>query len=161
MKHMSLNTKKISQLKLIIMCIIVVFSSATVTNAQSLGTSMVPILRDAVDYIGYIEDDLNQEIVRIEFDILRDSKTTIRTLSSDYTYGIYAFGDYSMADIDVKVYRKSNGSWNLVKSDTDTDKTAMVIVSPMYTGEYKIEISCYRFKSGYEVGHYGLIIFHE
>lgn len=125
------------------------------------GTSMAPILSDAVDYIKYIEDGLDQEIVRIEFDILQSSKTTFRTLSSGWRYGIFAFGDYSMADIDVKVYQKVGSSWSLVKSDTDTDKTAMVVVQPSYSGEYKIEISCYRFNSGYNAGHYGLIIFHE
>ncbi|MBR1834099.1 MAG: hypothetical protein IJ785_01115 [Bacteroidales bacterium] len=125
------------------------------------GTSMAPIIRDAVDYINYIEDDLNQEIVRIEFDILQSSKSTIRTLSSGYRYGIVAFGDYRMADIDVKVYQKLGSSWVLKEYDTDTDKSAMVVVQPSYTGEYKIEISCYKFHNGYTGGHYGLIIFHE
>lgn len=125
------------------------------------GTSMAPIISDAIGLINYIEDDLEQEIVRIEFDILQASKSTIRTFSSGYSYGIVAFGDYRMEDIDVRVYRKSGSSWVLVKSDTDADKTAMVVIQPSYFGEYKIEISCYKFKSGYTAGHYGLIIFHE
>jgi len=125
------------------------------------GTSMAPIISQSIEIIKYIENDLGQEIVRIEFDILSSTKSTIRTLSSGWTYGIYAFGDYSMADIDVRLYRKSGSSWVLVKSDATSDKTALVTIEPAYTGEYKIEISCYKFNQGYSVGHYGLIVFHE
>lgn len=137
---------------------------ATISNVKAQpgnGTSMAPIIGEAVDYINYIEDELRQEIVRIEFDILQTTKSTTRTLSSGYRYGIVAFGDYRMADIDVKVYQKSGSSWVLKEYDTDSDKSAMVVVQPSYTGEYKIEISCYKFKNGYSAGHYGLIIFHE
>lgn len=125
------------------------------------GTSMVPIYRDARTYIDYIEDDLDKEIVRIEFDILRTTKTTERTLSPGWEYGIFAFGDYTMADIDIKVYKKVFGTWTLIKSDTEDDRSAMVTISPTATEDYRIEISCYRFKGNYSVGHYGLIIFHE
>ena len=52
-------------------------------------------------------------------------------------------------------------SWVEVGRDTDSEDVALVEVSPKEQGEYKIEIKAYKFKEGYNVGHYGLIIAHE
>ena len=92
---------------------------------------------------------------------MSSTKSTIRTLSSDWEYAIVAFGDYRFKDIDVKVYRKIDGYWTLIEQDTDANSMAVVTVKPTYTAEYKIEIKAYSFESGYDVGHYGLIIAHE
>ena len=124
-------------------------------------TSMAPIMSRAVDIMKLVEDDMNKEIVRMEYDILRTTKTTTRILSSGWTYFIIAFGDYRFKDIDIKVYRNVQGSWQLVGKDNDSSAVAIVTVTPQYEGEYLIEISAYSFESGYEVGHYGLIIAHE
>ncbi len=124
-------------------------------------TSMRPIMDKSEEIVDMIEDDLDMEIVRIEYDILSSTKTTIRTLSSDWEYGIVAFGDYRFKDIDVKVYKKVDGYWSLVEEDMDTSSIAVVNIKPSYTAEYKIEIKAYSFEEGYSVGHYGLIIAHE
>ena len=125
------------------------------------GTSMFPIIRLTNELVSYIENDMNYEIVRIEFDILSTTKTSIRTLSEGYNYTICAYGDDRFKDIDVKVYVKQNGSWVEVEKDEDVSATAVVSVTPAYTREYKIEIKAYQFDSGYSVGHYGLIICHN
>jgi hypothetical protein len=54
-----------------------------------------------------------------------------------------------------------NNQWILIKQDNETKSNAMVVIKPIFTADYKIEITAYKFTSGYEVGHYGLIIFHE
>lgn len=129
--------------------------------AQKEEVSMYSILENAGKYLNYIEREMGQEIVRMEFDIIRDSKQTFRTLTDDYTYGICAFGDHRIKDIDVKVYKWVNEQWVLIEKDEDTESVAVVTISPSTTADYKIVISAYSFEEGYEAGHYGLMIFHE
>lgn len=131
------------------------------TYAQKEEVSMYSILENAGKYLNYIERELGQEIVRMEFDIIHSSKQTFRTLTDDYTYGICAFGDHRIKDIDVKVYKWVNEQWVLIEKDEDSESVAVVTISPSTTAEYKIVISAYSFEDGYEAGHYGLMIFHE
>lgn len=131
------------------------------TYAQKEEVSMYSILENAGKYLNYIERELGQEIVRMEFDIIHSSKQTFRTLTDDYTYGICAFGDHRIKDIDVKVYKWVNEQWVLIEKDEDSESIAVVTISPSTTAEYKIVISAYSFEDGYEAGHYGLMIFHE
>ncbi|MGB5848397.1 MAG: hypothetical protein WBH40_07915 [Ignavibacteriaceae bacterium] len=124
------------------------------------GTSMEPILAAAEPLVEEIEGG-NYEIVRMEYDLIFGEKSTYRTLFDGYTYGIAAFGDYRIEDIDVSVYVKSRGDWKLVEEDAENDDVATVSIKPRVKEEYKIVISVYKFKKGYSVGHYGLMIFHE
>lgn len=131
------------------------------TTKADDGTSMFPIIRITNELVSYIENDMNYEIVRIEFDILSSTKSSIRTLSSGYDYTICAYGDERFKDIDIKVYVKQGGEWVYVDKDEDVSSTAVVSVTPSYTREYKIDITAYEFEPGYSVGHYGLIICHN
>lgn len=124
-------------------------------------SSMSPILSDAIKIMDMVENEYEQEIVRMEFDIINDKKSTYRTLTNKYTYGIIAFGDYRVKDIDIKVYKWVNNDWRLIEKDVDTDCRAAVSITPSYTEQYKIEISVYQFEEGYSAAHYGLIIFHK
>ena len=124
-------------------------------------TSMVSIMDKTERLVNYLEQDMDLEIVRMEFDILRTTKKTYRKLSAGWTYVICAFGDHRFKDIDVKVYRKVGGDWQIVEKDADAQAVAVVTISPQSEGDYLIEISAYAFESGYDVGHYGLIIAHE
>lgn len=135
--------------------------SVVTAFAGNSSTSMSPIMSRATEIVRYVEDEMNMEVVRQEYDILRTTKTTTRILDSGWTYAIIAFGDYRFKDIDVKVYRNVQGSWQLVAKDNDASAVALVTVTPQYEGEYLIEITAYSFEPGYDVGHYGLIIAHE
>jgi len=66
-------------------------------------TTMTQIMNRTEEIVKYIEDGMNFEIVRMEFDILRTYKTTTRYLSNGWTYMIVAFGDFRFKDIDIKV----------------------------------------------------------
>ncbi len=123
------------------------------------GTSVMPIMQTAATAIEKIENS-NNEIVRIEFDILKDEKSSYRSLYSQWNYGILAFGESDrVEDIDIELYRQTGDSWTLVKKDTDVASVASMTFKPVYDGNYKIVIKGYRFSSG--GSHYGLIIFHE
>lgn len=144
--------------KLIVFAMLIIASNLIAANYS---TTMTPIISKGEEVVKYIEDELNMEVVRMEFDILRDTKTTKRVLSKGWTYTIVAFGDFRFTDIDVRVYRKRQGDWQLVDKDNDSSAIAVVGITPTYDEEYMIEISAFSFKSGYDVGHYGLIIAHE
>ena len=124
------------------------------------GTSMEPILARAKPLIEDVEKE-GYEIVRMEYDIITSEKETYRTLYKDWNYGIVAFGDYRIEDIDVSVYEDVRGRWELVEKDAENDDEAMVVVKPYQTGDYKIVISVYRFNKNYTAGHYGLLVIHE
>ena len=124
------------------------------------GTSMEPILAAAKPLVEKIEDG-GYEIVRMEYDLIFTEKSTYRTLFDGWTYGIAAFGDYRINDIDISVYVKSRGDWKLIEEDAENDDVATVSIKPRSAEEYKIVISVYKFNRGYSVGHYGLMIFHE
>ena len=124
------------------------------------GTSMEPILAAAEPLVEEIEDN-GYEIVRMEYDLIFGNKSTFRKLFDGWTYGIAAFGDYRIKDIDVTVYKEVRGRWEKVEEDAENDDVATVSITPRKDEEYKIEISVYKFNEGYTVGHYGLLIFHE
>ncbi len=121
---------------------------------------MRPILADALPIVQQLEEE-GMEIVKMDFDILSDVKTAYRELHEAWNYGIIAFGDYRFEDIDIEVFKDVDGSWVAIKSDTEAIPQAGVTVEPSATGTYRIDIKAYKFKEGFETGHYGLIIFHE
>jgi hypothetical protein len=155
-------------MKVILLIGIAALYYSTITHAQKdysyldneRGTSMEPILARAEPLVKEIERD-DYEIVRMEYDLIFTEKDTYRTLHEGWTYGIAAFGDYRIKDIDVTVYKQSRGSWKKLVEDAENDDVATVSIKPRQNEEYKIVISVYKFNKDYNVGHYGLIVFHE
>ena len=144
--------------------LVTLFALSAFNSIHSQEISMSNILELAAPIVELIEVENDQEIVRMEFDILSSSassKITMRTLYSGWTYGICAFGDYRISDLDIKVYKDMDGEPVLLKKDDDASDVAVVTIEPSYTGSYIIEISSYKFVEGYSSGHYGLIIFHQ
>ena len=72
-----------------------------------------------------------------------------------------AFGDDRISDIDVELYRYNGSDWVLVKKDNDSSSRAVVSYTPSTTARFKVVVKAYSFKSGYSVGHYGLIFCHD
>jgi hypothetical protein len=101
------------------------------------------------------------EIVRIEFDLLFDSKVSYRTLSKGYTYGILAWGDYRIQTLVVRIYKKVDGEWKYFADGNETGNASTIKFETTATEEYKFEIKLLQFAQGYQAGHYGLIVFHN
>lgn len=144
--------------------LVALFALSAFNSIHSQEISMSNILELAAPIVELIEVENDQEIVHMEFDILSSSassKITMRTLYSGCTYGICAFGDYRISDLDIKVYKDMDGEPVLLKKDDDASDVAVVTIEPSSTGSYIIEISSYKFVEGYSSGHYGLIIFHQ
>lgn len=148
------------ELRILCLMVLLPVSLTTLLAQAKEGTSMKPILTDALSYIQSAEDK-NYEIVRMEFDIINETKSTYRTLQEGWTYGVIAFGDYRISDIDIEVYKDVDGTWTLIQKDNDVAANASVVIKPSSTGMYRIDIIPYRFVSGYTAAHYGLLIYHE
>lgn len=122
------------------------------------GTSMMPILEKTNPIVKSIESK-NLEIVRMEFDIVSEKKTTSwRTLYKGVKYGIMAYGDYRVKDLDISILKYEDAKWSRVIKDKKEDSYAIVYITPEKTREYKIEISVYEFHGNYKAAHYGLLI---
>lgn len=137
-----------------------IFAQSTAADDNENGTSLIPILKDVAPVLDELENK-GLEIVRMEIDIVKTSKSTYRTLYPDWAYGIAVVGDYRFANLDIKVYQQVDGNWQLVNEDNDLDKSAVVIIEPSETTEYMIEIINTEAAEGYVGGHYALLIFHE
>jgi len=124
------------------------------------GTSMIPITNEVNDVIKAIEKE-KVEIVRIEFDLLFDSKYSYRTLSKGYTYGILAWGDYRIKTLVIRIYKKVDGEWKYVADGDESGNASTIKFETTATEEYKFEIKLLEFVEGYSAGHYGLIVFHN
>lgn len=147
------------------LCIVLSVSfSAFGQTGQALdnenGTSMLPITNELNDIIKVIEKE-KVEIVRVEFDLLFDSKYSYRTLSKGYTYGIMAWGDYRIKTLVIRIYKKVDGDWKYVADGDESGNASTIKFETAATEEYKFEIKVLQFTEGYTAGHYGLIVFHN
>lgn len=142
--------------------LLIVLLCSTAFNSMAQGDrSMQDILTKIKESLDIIEKR-DYEPVRFEADIIRTEKVTYRTLSTGWNYGIFALGSDRVKDIDIEVFRKNDrGDWYLVVKDTDHESTAHVNIKPEQEGEYMIKIKVHEFNKGQEVGHYGLVVYHE
>ena len=104
------------------------------------------------------------EVVRLEMDIVHQGAPMIsyRRLQAGWTYVITVAGQATrVEDTDLRVYRKTEaGELELVAKDTKVDPVASVVIKPEISGIYIMEISVYKFKYGYDVSAYSLMVAH-
>lgn len=130
------------------------------------GTSMMPIMGDALPVIQYIEDTMKVEIVRLEYDLIfkGKSKYTYRYLYKGWPkYGIFAIGDYRVKKININVYVNRNKKWEFVSGTNSDNYMAVANVVPAKdkdSEEYAFEIKAEEFAEGYKAGHYAILIYH-
>ena len=125
-------------------------------------TTMKGVLSDMSEYVDFLEDSLDQEVVHIQADIITTKGTTFtRTLHQGWTYGIAAFGDWRIKDLDITVYMDVDGEWIEVMSDDESDNHPFVSVEPTETNTYLIELTVYKWDEEYTAAHYGMLIYHE
>ena len=123
-------------------------------------TTMRPIMLRAGYLTTMIEDTIRAEIVRVEMDIINKPKETFRYLQKGWTYGIAAFADWRVTDLDIEVYKNVDDKWILIKKDDSKDSNPVISVTPSSTDLYRIIVTAYKYLEGYNAAHYGIIIFH-
>lgn len=124
------------------------------------GTSMLPVIFDLDTLVKIIEEEQSAEIVRMEFDILKTKKYSIRTLYQGWNYIIFVYGDYRIKQIDLKIYKKVDRKWQYISTGEIMANTSTILEKPKSTAEYKFEIIANEFNEGYSAGHYAIIIYH-
>ena len=132
-------------------------------SAQCInGTKSYPIYKAGAQLVSEF-DNQDREIVRIEYDLIFDSKETFRDLTTDWEYSIMAFADDGVKDIDLKIYIWDDllEVWTLVAQDNSTESYALITYQPAETARHKIEVIAYEFVEGYTAARYGLFIVHD
>jgi hypothetical protein len=126
------------------------------------GTSMMPIVNSLTEIVKAIEES-DVEIVHAEFDLLFDgsSKEIFRNLTTDYTYGFLAYGDYRITKIGIDLYKESGTGWEYLQSGELSDGTMTLLYKVTETARYKIILRALQMAEGYNVGHYGLVVLHD
>jgi len=127
---------------------------------NSKGTSMLPIIGDVISAVRYLEDSLNVEVVRIEYDIIKDKKASYRTLYTGLTYGVVAVGDYRVKHIKLDAYKKVNGKWSIFDSNDRNSYLSLLTVKPTKTEEYAFDISVLEYAKTYTAAHFAVIYYH-
>jgi hypothetical protein len=123
---------------------------------------MKGIMSDMTQYVDFLEDSLSQEIVHMQADIITaEGATFSRTLHQGWTYGIAAFGDWRIKDLDIIIYEEVEGEWVEVASDDESDNHPVLTVVPSETNVYLIELTVYKWAEEYSAAHYGMLIYHE
>jgi hypothetical protein len=151
-----------TKIKLLLAFAAIIFS-ASFASAQCInGTKSYPIYKAGAAIVNEF-DTQGKEIVRIEYDLIFDSKESFRQLTSDWEYTIIAFADDGVKDIDVKIYTYDDllEQWNLVAQDNSTESFSIITYKPAETGLHKIEVIVYEFNEGYTAARYGLFIVHD
>jgi hypothetical protein len=125
-------------------------------------TTMKGIMSDMTQYVDFLEDSLSQEIVHMQGDIITSEGATFsRTLHQGWIYGIAAFGDWRIKDLDITIYKDIDGEWVEVASDDESDNHPVIAVEPSETAVYLIELNVYKWAEEYSAAHYGMLIYHE
>ncbi|MFC2100335.1 hypothetical protein ACFLRZ_00750 [Bacteroidota bacterium] len=123
------------------------------------GSSMIPIIYELDTLVNIIEKQFEAEIVRMEFDIIKDTAFSYRTLFPGYRYGVFVYGDYRIKEIDLAIYEQTETGWSYVSSGSIDKNTSIGWIEPEKPGMYSVKIFVKEFLEGFRGAHYGILIF--
>ena len=124
------------------------------------GSSMMPIIYELDTLVNIIENDFKAEIVRMEFDIIRDTAISYRNMFPGYRYGIFVYGDYRIKELNLSVFQKNGAKWENISTGTIDKNTSLAWVEPKRPGLFTIKVYVNEFYGEFNGGHYGILIFH-
>lgn len=123
-----------------------------------MSISIVPIITQTTDYIQLIEQKYNQQIMHLEYDVVKDYKEVFVDLFVDVQYGIIIFGDENVQNVDLKISVFDGNNWIKVAEDTKTDGIVMLYFNPPSTNFYRFELSV-ELKDPNSFSFYSLLMF--
>ena len=143
-----------------ILCSLVFLNRQTFSQSS---TTMQDILETVSAKVTELEDQRNQEIVNMTFDLLVNSgkKTVWRYLDPSFDYDVMVIGDRRVEKLKVTVYKKDNasGEWKFV--DEYTDDKPVLRIDPQDFEQYEFTVTVDKFKSGNTTGHFALLLYHQ
>jgi len=143
-----------------ILCSLVFLNRQTYSQSS---TTMQDILETVSAKVAELEDQRNQEVVNMTFDLLVNTgkKTVWRYLDPSFDYDVMVIGDRRVEKLKVTVYKKDNasGEWKFV--DEYTDDKPVLRIDPQEFEQYEFTVTVDKFKSGNTTGHFALLLYHQ
>ncbi len=144
----------------IILSSLFLFSSRTYSQSA---TTMQDILETVSAKVIELEDQRNQEIVNMTFDLIVNTgkKTVWRYLDPAFDYDVMVLGDRRVEKLKITVYKKNSNTneWEFV--DEYTDDKPVIRLDPQEFEQYEFTVSIDKFKTGSTTGHFALILYHQ
>jgi hypothetical protein len=131
-------------------------------NSQS-STTMQDIIEATTSKVVELEEQRNQEIVNLTFDLLvnQGKKTIWRFLDPSFDYDVLVMGDRRIKSLKITVNRKNSqtGEWAFV-DEYSADKPQLRL-DPQDFEQYEFTISVDEFQMGSSTGHFAFILYHQ
>lgn len=138
------------------------FALGSGTYSQS-STTMLDILETVNTKVTELEEQRNQEVVNMTFDLLvnQGKKTVWRYLDPAFDYDVMVIGDRRISSIKLTVNKKDNatGEWKFV-DEFSSDKP-LLRLDPQAFEQYEFIVTVDEFKPGSTTGHFALILYHQ
>lgn len=144
----------------IILSSLFLFNSRTYSQSA---TTMQDILETVSAKVIELEDQRNQEIVNMTFDLIVNTgkKTVWRYLDPAFDYDVMVLGDRRVEKLKITVYKKNSktNEWEFV--DEYTDDKPVIRLDPQEFEQYEFTVSIDKFKTGSTTGHFALLLYHQ
>lgn len=144
----------------IILSSLFLFNSRTYSQSA---TTMQDILETVSAKVIELEDQRNQEIVNMTFDLIVNTgkKTVWRYLDPAFDYDVMVLGDRRVEKLKITVYKKNSktNEWEFV--DEYTDDKPVLRLDPQEFEQYEFTVNIDKFKTGSTTGHFALILYHQ
>ena len=144
----------------------IILSSLFLFSARSFSqsaTTMQDIIETVSAKVIELEDQRNQEIVNMTFDLLVNTgkKTIWRYLDPAFDYDVMVLGDRRVEKLKVTVYKKNSktNEWEFV--DEYSDDKPVIRLDPQEFEQYEFTITVDKFKTGSTTGHFALLLYHQ
>lgn len=144
----------------IILSSLFLFSSRAYSQSA---TTMQDILETVSARVIELEDQRNQEIVNMTFDLIVNTgkKTVWRYLDPAFDYDVMVLGDRRVEKLKITVYKKNSktNEWEFV--DEYSDDKPVIRLDPQEFEQYEFTVNVDKFKTGSTTGHFALILYHQ
>ncbi|HMQ79450.1 MAG TPA: hypothetical protein PKE39_08140 [Ignavibacteria bacterium] len=144
----------------------IILSSLFLFSARSFSqsaTTMQDIMETVSAKVIELEDQRNQEIVNMTFDLLVNTgkKTIWRYLDPAFDYDVMVLGDRRVDKLKVTVYKKNSktNEWEFV--DEYSDDKPVIRLDPQEFEQYEFTVTVDKFKTGSTTGHFAMLLYHQ
>jgi hypothetical protein len=133
------------------------------TSYSQSSTTMLDIMESANLKVVELEEQRNQEIVNMTFDLLVNTgkKTIWRYLDPSFDYDVFVMGDRRIKSLKLTVYKKESqtGDWKYV--DEYSAEKPQIRLDPKDFEQYEFTVSVDEFRHGDATGHFAFILYHQ
>lgn len=134
-----------------------------VLSQELTSTTMQDIVEAATKKVAELENQRNQEVVNMTFDLLvnQGKKTIWRYLDPAFDYDVIVLGDRRVKSLKLSVYKKNNqtGEWSFV--DEYSAENPQLRLDPAEFEQYEFTVTADQFRPGDATCHFAFILYHQ